>query len=133
MDKFTKLKTNLKLTIQRLKLLQKKKSKPPIRRKMANRVYLCFAFSAELSLKSRKEIADYLAINKVDRAKIRVIGAFSTNTLDGLEKQYFLLQVEHIIREDNYVEAIDLLESYCDLLLARFGLIEKMKQVRLSG
>ncbi len=63
-------------------------------------------YIAELSLKSRKEIADYLAINKADRARIRV---------------------EHIIREDNYVEAMEMLEMFCDLLLGRFGLIEKMK------
>ena len=66
MSNYTKLKTNLKIAIQRLKLVEKKKT--------------------ELSLKSRKEIADYLAINKPDRAKIRV---------------------EHIIREDNEVEAME--------------------------
>ena len=59
-----------------------------------------------MSLKARKEIADFLSINKADRARIRV---------------------EHIIREDNYVEAMEMLEMFCDLLLARFGLIEKMK------
>lgn len=88
MSNYAKLKTNLKLAIQRLKLLEKKKT--------------------ELSLKSRKEIADYLGINKVDRARIRV---------------------EHIIREDNYVEAMEMLEMFCDMLLARFGLIEKMKEL----
>ncbi len=66
MSNYTKLKTNLKIAIQRLKLVEKKKT--------------------ELSLKARKEIADYLAINKPDRAKIRV---------------------EHIIREDNEVEAME--------------------------
>jgi len=48
---------------------------------------LALKLLAELSLKSRKEIADYLAINKADRARIRV---------------------EHIIREDNYVEAMEM-------------------------
>ena len=33
-------------------------------------------------------------------------------------------KVEHIIREDYLVEAMEMLELYCDLLLARFGLIE---------
>ena len=47
----------------RLKLLEKKKT--------------------EMALKSRKEIADYIAAGKPERAKIRV---------------------EHIIREDYYVE-----------------------------
>lgn len=36
-------------------------------------------------------------------------------------------QVEHIIREDYLVEAMELIEMFCDLLLARFGLIQQMK------
>jgi len=83
---YNKLKTNLRLSINRLKLLEKKKS--------------------EMAMKSRKEIADYLAAGKIERAKIRV---------------------EHIIREDYMVEAMEVLEMYCDLLLARFGLIQQMK------
>lgn len=83
---YTKLKTNLRLCINRLKLLEKKKS--------------------EMALKSRKEIADYIGTGKTERAKIRV---------------------EHIIREDYMVEAMEVLEMYCDLLLARFGLVQQMK------
>ncbi|XP_019629459.1 PREDICTED: IST1 homolog isoform X1 [Branchiostoma belcheri] len=83
-----KLKTNLRLSINRLKLLEKKKT--------------------ELAQKARKEIAEYLANGKDERARIRV---------------------EHIIREDYLVEAMELIEMYCDLLLARFGLIESMKTV----
>ncbi|OXU24123.1 hypothetical protein TSAR_010137 [Trichomalopsis sarcophagae] len=83
---YTKLKTHLRLAINRLKLLEKKKT--------------------ELAQKARKEIADYIAAGKVERARIRV---------------------EHIIREDYMVEAMELLEMYCDLLLARFGLIQQMK------
>lgn len=49
---YTKLKTNLRLAVNRLKLLEKKKS--------------------EIAQKSRKEIADYIANGKVERAKIRV-------------------------------------------------------------
>lgn len=52
----------------------------------------------EMALKSRKEIADYIQAGKAERAKIRV---------------------EHIIREDYVVEAMELLEMFCDLLLAR--------------
>jgi vacuolar protein sorting-associated protein IST1 len=77
---YNKLKTNLRLSINRLKLLEKKKT--------------------ELALKSRKEIADYIAAGKGERAKIRV---------------------EHIIREDYLVEAMELVEMFCDLLLARYG------------
>ncbi|PAV64442.1 hypothetical protein WR25_07029 [Diploscapter pachys] len=81
-----KLKTNLRLAINRLKLIEKKKT--------------------ELAMKARTEIADYISQNKPDRARIRV---------------------EHIIREDYLVEALEILEMYCDLLLARFGLIEQTK------
>lgn len=88
---YTKLKTNLRLAVNRLKLLEKKKT--------------------ELAQKARKEIADYIAAGKTERAKIRV---------------------EHIIREDYMVEAMELLEMYCDLLLARFDLIQQMKQVYYS-
>jgi len=83
---YTKLKTNLRLAIQRLKMMEKKKS--------------------ELALKARKEIADYIAQGKPDRARIRV---------------------ECIIREDYLVEAMELVEMFCDLLIARFGLIQQEK------
>lgn len=82
----SKLKTNLKLALNRLKLLQKKKS--------------------ELTQKARKEIADSIAAGKVERAKIRV---------------------EYIIREDYMVEALEIVEMYCDILLSRFGLIQQLK------
>ncbi|XP_017844462.2 IST1 homolog isoform X3 [Drosophila busckii] len=85
---YNKLKTNLRLAQNRLKLLEKKKS--------------------EITQKSRKEIADYLATGKIERARIRV---------------------EHIIREDYLVEAMEIVEMYCDLLLARFGLIQQMKEL----
>eukprot|EP00794_Sanderia_malayensis_P017445 gene17445-19190_t len=81
-----RLRVNLKLAINRLKMLEKKKT--------------------EIAMKARKEIADFIQLNKSDRARIRV---------------------EHIIREDYMVEAMELIEMYCDLLLARFGLIESMK------
>ena len=48
---YTKLKTNLRLIINRLKLIEKKKT--------------------EMALKSRKEIADYISAGKEDRARIR--------------------------------------------------------------
>lgn len=49
---YTKLKTHLRLAINRLKLIEKKKT--------------------ELTQKARKEIADYIAAGKSERAKIRV-------------------------------------------------------------
>lgn len=85
---FTKLKTNLRLSIQRLRLLGKKKT--------------------SLTEKSRNEIGQYIFTGKIDRARIRV---------------------EHIIREDYLVEAFEMLEMYCDLLITRFGMIEQMRTV----
>lgn len=85
---YSKLKTHLRLAVNRLKLLEKKKT--------------------ELAQKSRKEIADYLATGKVERAKIRV---------------------EHIIREDYLVEAMEIVELFCDTMLARFGLLTQMKEL----
>lgn len=87
----SKLKANLKLAIQRLKLLEKKKT--------------------ENARKATKEIADFIQINKYDRARIKV---------------------EHIIREDYMVEGMEIVEMYCDLLLARFGLVESMKELDLG-
>lgn len=49
---YTKLKTHLRLSINRLKLLEKKKT--------------------ELAQKARREIAEYIAAGKSERAKIRV-------------------------------------------------------------
>ena len=35
--------------------------------------------------------------------------------------------MEHIIREDYLVEAMEVIELYCDLLLARFGMLGAMR------
>lgn len=85
---YSKLKTNLRLSLNRLKLLEKKKT--------------------ELAQKARKEIADMVAAGKSERAKIRV---------------------EHIIREDYFVEALEIVEMFCDALLSRFGLLQQSKCV----
>ena len=42
----------------------------------------------------------------------------------------YVSKVEHIIREDYLVEAMEMLELFCDLLLARFGLIETQQWVQ---
>jgi len=80
---YDKLKTNLKVAIERLKLIEKKKT--------------------ENARKATIEIAELLKINKYDRARIKV---------------------EHIIREDYMIEALEIIEMYLDLLLARFGMLQ---------
>ncbi|XP_070254503.1 IST1 homolog isoform X2 [Myotis yumanensis] len=86
--KADRLRVNLQLVVNRLKLLERKKT--------------------EQAQKARKEVADHLAAGKDERARIRV---------------------EHIIREDYLVEAMEILELYCDLLLARFSLIQATKEL----
>ncbi|CAG5082427.1 Oidioi.mRNA.OKI2018_I69.PAR.g10123.t2.cds [Oikopleura dioica] len=86
-----KFKTNCRICISRLKLVEKKKT--------------------EMALKARKEIADYLKLNKYDRARIRV---------------------EHIIREDYKVEALEITEMFLDLILARVGLIQMSNSIDIG-
>ncbi|CAG8791910.1 19114_t:CDS:2, partial [Dentiscutata erythropus] len=72
-----------------------------------NRLKLAQQKKNVLNKQARKDIAALLENSKEESAKIRVEG---------------------IIREDYYIEALEMLELYCELLLARFGLIEQMKQ-----
>ncbi|XP_063230505.1 IST1 homolog [Bacillus rossius redtenbacheri] len=83
---YSKLKTNLKLAVNRLKLLKNKK--------------------IELAERVRKEIADNISSGKMEIAKIKV---------------------RQIIEEDYMVEAIEIVESYCAILLTKFGLLQQMK------
>ncbi|KAK3817193.1 MAG: regulator of Vps4 activity in the MVB pathway-domain-containing protein [Benniella sp.] len=82
----TKAKVQLKLSVNRLQMLQNKKNM--------------------LAQQGRKEIARLLEAGKEESARIRV---------------------EHIIREDFTIEALEIIELYCELLLARFGLLEQLK------
>ncbi|KAM7059200.1 IST1 homolog isoform 2-T4 [Molossus nigricans] len=86
--KADRLRVNLQVVVNRLKLLERKKT--------------------EQAQKARKEVADYLAAGKDERARIRV---------------------EHLIREDYLVEAMEILELYCDLLLARFSLVQTTEEL----
>ncbi|EIW72311.1 hypothetical protein TREMEDRAFT_26847 [Tremella mesenterica DSM 1558] len=56
-----------------------------------------------LAKKSRREIADLLLKNRVETARLRVEG---------------------LIQDDIYVELLELLELYCELLQARFNLLD---------
>ncbi|CAG8840624.1 4337_t:CDS:2, partial [Racocetra persica] len=71
-----------------------------------NRLKLVQQKKNVLNKQARKDIAALLENSKEESAKIRVEG---------------------IIREDYYIEAMEMLELYCELLLARFGLLEQMK------
>jgi len=62
----------------------------------------------ELNQKARRTIGEFLNAGKIDRARIRV---------------------EQIIREDYLVESMDLVESYCDFILSRFGQLQASETV----
>ena len=108
---YSKLKTNLRLAVNRLKLLEKK--------------------NTELALKARREIADYIAAGKAERGilvfQLHYLLSTKSLKLVCINNHIAKIRVEQIIREDYLVEAMELLEMYCDLLLARFGLIQQMK------
>jgi vacuolar protein sorting-associated protein IST1 len=56
-----------------------------------------------LTKSSRREIATLIEKGKLEKAKIRVEG---------------------LISDEIYLELLELMELYCELLLARFGLVE---------
>lgn len=62
----------------------------------------------ELNQKARRTIGDFLNAGKPDRARIRV---------------------EQIIRDDYIIESMDLVESYCDFLISRFGQLQASEVV----
>jgi vacuolar protein sorting-associated protein IST1 len=71
-----------------------------------NRLKLSQQKQTSLNAVARQEIAQLLKIGKVDSARIRV---------------------EMVIRQDLTVEAMELLELYTETLLARFQLLESMR------
>ncbi|KAM0788328.1 hypothetical protein ACM66B_001470 [Microbotryomycetes sp. NB124-2] len=81
-------KIQLKLSIQRLRLLSAKKT--------------------QVNKATRREIAALLERGKLETARIKVEG---------------------VMGEDMMVELLEVLELYCELLLARFGLLEINKDI----
>ena len=89
------MRVNLRLCINRLKLLEKKKSKLINHFEGDNFNIIA---SAEGAMKARREIADYLKNKRTERARIRVSGYsvntifacyFACQTLDPLKTGYF--------------------------------------------
>ena len=70
--KSDKLRVNLRLCINRLKLLEKKKSEFINSEVLLLFIYIYIFIVAEQALKARKEIADYMKAGRLERARIRV-------------------------------------------------------------
>ena len=96
----------IKLSINRLKLLQNKKT--------------------SFNNQAKREIASLLNEGKEESARIRV-NLYNLMILSIFTFWSLLQKVEHVIREDFNIEAMEMMELYCELLLARFGVLEQMK------
>ena len=70
---------------------------------------------------ARRDIATLLERGKVETARIKVESSISYFFSYQLLSLTVLLEV---INEDIYLELLELLELYCELLIARFGLVE---------
>nr|XP_053646996.1 IST1 homolog [Cherax quadricarinatus] len=75
-----------------------------------------------------------MALRVVIYATIHIdLGDYDVNTIPRFPHTFQIerakIRVEHIIREDYLVEAMEVTEMYCDLLLARYGLIQQMKDL----
>jgi len=70
--------------------------------------------------KERYTVADYVRNNKVPRARI---GEYFRNNLLTFTC-LIILAVEHLVREDYKIEAMDRIEAYLDTLLTRMQLIK---------
>lgn len=71
---------------------------------------------------ARRDIATLLERGKVETARIKVESSNSSFRLISVSISYRTLLV---INEDIYLELLELLELYCELLIARFGLVEQ--------
>lgn len=77
---------------------------------------------------SRRDIAVLLEKGKVETARIKVENSTypTLSYIQLLSDNLFSYGViVSVINEDVYVELLELLELYCELLLARFGLLDQ--------
>jgi len=71
---------------------------------------------------ARRDIATLLERGKVETARVKVESSKSYFRRISVSISYRTLLV---INEDIYLELLELLELYCELLIARFGLVEQ--------
>jgi vacuolar protein sorting-associated protein IST1 len=98
------LRAKYRLSVQRLRTLQEKKE-------------------AQAKV-ARRDIATLLERGKVETARIKVESStsiFPRCRSLSLTRLFFF---HVVINEDIYLELLELLELYCELLIARFGLVE---------
>jgi vacuolar protein sorting-associated protein IST1 len=71
---------------------------------------------------ARRDIATLLERGKAETARIKVESSMSYLHLISVSVSHGTFRI--VINEDIYLELLELLELYCELLIARFGLVE---------
>lgn len=74
---------------------------------------------------SRRDIASLLERGKEETARIKVESRAYEAVLAFGARNGKLTILSSVINEDVYVELLELLELYCELLLARFGILDQ--------
>lgn len=77
---------------------------------------------------SRRDIASLLEKGRLETARIKVENSMCTSGRYSLIlTNVAIVTFDHmiVINEDIYVELLELLELYCELLIARFGLLDQ--------
>ncbi|SCV67724.1 BQ2448_5335 [Microbotryum intermedium] len=82
----------------------------------------------------RKRIASLLEKGKVESAGIKVAPQISASSRRAASEADHLndtkpMQVEGVMGDDLTIELLEVLELYCELLLARFGLLEQVREI----
>lgn len=72
---------------------------------------------------ARRDIATLLERGKAETARIKVESSNSHFIL--YWSPFLIVLFSIVINEDIHLELLELLELYCELLLARFGLVEQ--------
>uniref|UniRef100_A0ACD5VQW5 Uncharacterized protein n=1 Tax=Avena sativa TaxID=4498 RepID=A0ACD5VQW5_AVESA len=60
-------------------------------------------------------------------AQVRQMRREVAQLLDGNQDQTARIRVEHVIREEKFMQAYDLIEVYCELIVARMSIIDSQK------
>lgn len=78
---------------------------------------------------ARRDIATLLEQGKLEKAKVKVensaSASISARACCAFLKIALRADIDAVINEDVYVELLELLELYCELLIARFGLLDQ--------
>lgn len=94
----------VRLGVQRLRTLQEKKTAQ--------------------AKAARRDIALLIEKGKIETARIKVENSKDTRPAAASSRRH-IHHLFAVINEDVYVELLELLELYCELLLARFGVLDQ--------